>query len=76
MRKRAHAVLIIAIGFMMLGCATPKTMLRNETTGQVVRCGGDRSGAMMGGLVGYSLQKDDASKCVRDYEAEGFKRVQ
>ena len=76
MRKRAHAVLIIAIGFMMSGCATPKTMLSNKTTGQVVRCGGDRSGAMMGGLIGYSLQKDDASKCVREYEAEGFKRVQ
>ncbi len=75
MREWVHAVLMIAIGFMMSGCATPETMLRNETTGQVVRCGGDRSGAIMGGLIGYSLREDDASKCVRDYESQGFKRV-
>ena len=75
MRKRVHAVVIIPIGFMMLGCATPQTTLKNETTGQVVRCGGDRSGAWTGGLIGYSLQKDDAAKCVRDYEAQGFKPI-
>jgi hypothetical protein len=58
------------------GCATPLVVLKNKTTGQVVRCGDERSGSEMGGMIGYSLQKDDADKCIRDFEAQGFKPVE
>jgi hypothetical protein len=58
------------------GCATPSITLKNEQTGQVARCGGDSSGFMAGGAIGYSIQKENDAKCVADYEALGFKKVQ
>ena len=69
----AAAVICILIG--VIGCSTPVTMLKNDSTGQTARCGGDSSGSMMGGIIGYSAQQSDAEKCVHDYEAQGFKRV-
>ena len=68
-RLIALAVVLVA------GCATPVTMLKNESTGQIARCGGESSGSMVGGMIGYSVQKNDAEKCVRDYEVQGFVRV-
>lgn len=57
------------------GCATPSTTLKNPTTGQVVRCGGDATGSMVGGLIGYNIQKSNDKDCVSSYEALGFKRL-
>jgi len=71
-----NIVLILALCVTLVGCATPVVMLKNSSTGQVVRCGGERSGAMMGGMIGYSLQEGDAEMCVHNFEAQGFKRVQ
>jgi hypothetical protein len=61
---------------IFVGCATPSIVLKNETTGQIVRCGGDATGSMVGGLIGYNIQKDADGSCVRAYETQGFKRVQ
>ena len=72
--KGALPSLFLAV--VLAGCATPVVMLKNDATGQVVRCGGERSGSLMGGAIGYSLQKEDAEMCVRDFEAQGFKRLQ
>jgi hypothetical protein len=60
---------------MLFGCATPTVMLKNEQTGQIARCGGDTSGSMAGGLIGYNMQKSNDENCVHSYEALGFKRV-
>jgi hypothetical protein len=51
-------------------------MLKNPSTGQIAKCGGDATGSMTGGLIGYNIQKDNDEKCVRDYESQGFKRIQ
>jgi hypothetical protein len=59
----------------LTACATPATVLKNETTGQVARCGGDTTGSLTGGLIGYSAAKSDAEKCVSDHLALGFKIV-
>lgn len=64
----------LALG-SLAGCATPVTTLINPDTKQVVRCGGDRSGAMMGGMIGYSLQADDAAGCVKLYAGQGFQVI-
>ncbi len=72
-----YAITIIA-AVSMLGlaaCATPVTTLKNPKTGQVARCGGERSGSAAGGLIGYEMQKNDAAKCVNDYKLQGFKEV-
>lgn len=60
---------------LIASCATPATMLKNDATGQVARCGGDSTGSMAGGLIGYNMQKSNDAECVRSYEAQGFKRV-
>ncbi len=60
---------------MLAGCATPTVMLKNEKTGQIARCGGGTTGSMAGGLIGYNIEKSNDEQCVRDYEAQGFKRM-
>ena len=69
--------LICALLFAALlgGCATPVTMLRNDATGQIARCGGGTGGFTGGGMIGYSFEKDADDRCVRDYETRGFKRT-
>ena len=72
----AQIILTIAVlAAGLVGCATPAVTLKNDATNQVVRCGGDATGSMVGGVIGYNIQKDNDEKCVRDYEAQGFKRV-
>jgi hypothetical protein len=51
-------------------------MLKNENTGQIARCGGGAAGSISGGLIGYNIEKDSDDRCVRDFEAQGFKRTQ
>lgn len=57
------------------GCATPVVTLKNEASGQVVRCGGGVTGSMAGGLIGHNIEIANDENCVRDYESRGFKRV-
>jgi len=72
--KNKHSIYIF-VCLLMIGCATPSTTLKNPTTGQVVRCGGDATGSMVGGLIGYNIQKSNDKDCVSSYEALGFKRL-
>lgn len=65
------AALFLMTAFLA-GCATPVLMLKNEKTGQIARCGGDASGSMAGGLIGYNIQKKNDQACVTDYENRGF----
>lgn len=67
---------LVLFSFMLVACSTPITILKNEKTGQIVRCGGERSGSIAGGMIGYSLQKEDAEKCVQDYQSQDFKTIE
>lgn len=66
---------IIAVILCLAACATPFSMLKNPKTGQVVECGGNRTGSLAGGIIGYELQKSDDEKCVSDYKAQGFQPI-
>lgn len=66
---------MITCCLLLSACATPVTMMKNPETGQVSRCGGERSGSIAGGLIGYDLQKKDAVSCVEQYYGEGFKII-
>lgn len=57
---------------LLTACATPITMLQNPKTGQIVSCGGGMAGSVAGGYIGYSMQKDNDSKCVTEYMKQGF----
>lgn len=73
---KVRTVFSMLLATALSGCATPAITLKSAATNQVVRCGGDATGSMVGGVIGYNIQKDNDEKCVRDYEAQGFKRVQ
>ena len=60
------------IGFILAGCATPITALKNPTTGQVAQCGGGVGGSIAGGLIGHAIEKSSDENCVRNYKAAGF----
>jgi uncharacterized protein YcfJ len=51
-------------------------MLENEETGQIVSCGGSATGSMVGGVIGYQIQKSNDEDCEAAYIAQGFKRIQ
>lgn len=68
---------LIAVALVFLAaCTTPKTVMRNEETGQVAICGGNVSSSLVGGAVGYYIQKSNDSQCEADYLEQGFKRAQ
>lgn len=69
---RAGSALVLALA--LVGCATPVTMLRNDKTGQIARCGGGTTGFVAGGMIGKSIEQSSDARCVADYEAQGFRR--
>ena len=64
--------LILILLFSLTACATPETVLRHPKTKTVVTCGGGSVGSVVGGMVGYSIQKSNAEDCVKDRNAEGY----
>lgn len=68
--------IITGLALGLSACTTQLTTLKNEKTGQVVTCGGDTSASLAGGAIGYNIQKDNDAKCVKNYEKQGFKRVE
>lgn len=73
--KSLRAAASVLLSISLMACATPAVQLQDDATGQVVQCGGSRSGSLAGGGLGYQLQKNKDKKCVEGYEALGFKRV-
>jgi len=61
--------------FFMCGCTTPSTVLKNNETGQIAQCGGNVSGSLAGGVIGYNIQKSNDEKCVQNYKEQGFNIV-
>lgn len=53
---------------MVSACTTPETVLKNDKTGQVTRCGGNVAYA---GIL-YPFMKQADEKCVSDYQNQGF----
>lgn len=75
MRTLMKRVSPLLFFLLITACATPRTLLKNDA-GQVVECGGQRSGSAMFGVIGYKVQKSDAEKCVQEYEKAGFKKIE
>lgn len=66
--------ILLSLAFLA-ACTTPETVMRHPDTGQVVVCGGHTSGSLLGGAVGYYMQKADDTTCVSDYLEQGFKKA-
>ena len=66
--------IIIASLLLLSGCATPQTILKNED-GSTVTCGGSSTGSIVGGAIGYSIQRSNDDDCVKKYISDGYKPV-
>lgn len=62
--------LIIITALLLQACTTPETVLKNEKTGQVARCGGNV--AYAGILYPFMVAADH--QCIADYTTEGFQK--
>ncbi len=71
MKKLFALVTILLIS----GCTTPKTVLKHPKTGQVATCGGSSTGSLVGGVIGYHIEKANDADCASTYMEQGFKKV-
>lgn len=55
----------------LTACTTPETVLKNDDTGQVARCGGNVAYA---GIL-YPFMRAADNTCVQDYQGQGFKKI-
>ena len=69
------SLFIIVALVAVAGCTTPMTTLKHPKSEQVVTCGGSATGAMVGGVIGYHIQKNNDTDCVGNYEKQGFIKV-
>ena len=58
----------------LAACATPVIMLKNDQTGEVARCGGTNGFRGTAIAVDAVVPRSD-EQCVRDYQAQGFRRT-
>lgn len=61
----------IVLLLLLAGCATPKTIMKNDKTGQIQACGGSVGSS----IVGHYLQKSADAQCVIDFQQQGFKII-
>ena len=61
---------LLPLLLIVSGCADSTTYLKNEKTGEVVKCGGFHAVTLVEGAV----QKREA-QCIQDYKERGFVRV-
>ena len=67
---------IIVSALFLSACSTPRTVMKHPETGQVAQCGGSATGSLVGGVVGYHIQKGNDRKCVNEYLKQGFDTVE
>jgi len=69
---------LAAFAIVLTACATtPAVMLKNDATGQIARCGGNTTSfGGPDGPLAYQLREADDEQCIKDYEAQGFHRIQ
>jgi len=67
--------LILMSALFLTACSTPKTMLKNPKTGQIESCGGSATGSMVGGVIGYHVQKSNDLQCKADLMEQGFEPI-
>lgn len=65
-------ILVAAVlAAILAGCASDTIIMKNDATGALVQCGGK---AAWGGIA-LIVQEHQDQKCVRTYEAEGYRRL-
>ncbi len=61
---------LIPLLLVLAGCANSTTYLKNEKTGEVVKCGSTHAVT----LAESAIQRREA-QCIQDYKERGFVRV-
>lgn len=70
---RTTQILLCSTVLFMSACnPTPRTIMKNEETGEIVNCGGQNPMALGGGIIGYSIMKSQDNDCVTGHQSQGF----
>lgn len=64
-----YVLLVLAL----TGCATPAHVMQHNN--KVVVCGGSSAGSLMGGAIGYNIQKQNDEKCRDELKQKGYKEL-
>ena len=68
--RRSEVKRLFPFLLILGGCTDSTTFLKNEKTGEVVKCGGFHTVTLAEGAI----QKREA-QCIQDYKERGFVRV-
>ncbi len=77
-------IILIAITALLSACSTPQTTLKNDKTGEIVVCGGNRASSIVStltlqpiifGKFGYYLQKSADRDCKNGYLVQEFRVI-
>lgn len=62
-------ILLISL-CLLTACATPVTTMRKGDS--VVTCGGGTVGSVLGGKIGYDIQRGNDKDCVNGFATQGY----
>lgn len=65
--------LLLAILVVLTGCTTDRYTMRNPKNKTEITCGGNTASSVLGGFVGYQIQKEADKECVNRLKVLGYK---
>lgn len=65
-------IVTFAITLFLSGCATPQHIMVDKQ-GKAKACGGGYVGSVLGGRIGYEIEKQNDEKCQEDLKKKGYK---
>jgi uncharacterized protein YcfJ len=70
MKSVRYSILTLVI--LVTGCSTASYTMVHPKTKQVVIVGGSATGSLVGGAIGYQIEKSNNLKQVQKLKSEGF----
>lgn len=64
--------IILPLVMLLSGCSTASYTMIHPKTKQVVMVGGSATGSLVGGAIGYQIEKSNNLKQVQKLKSEGF----
>jgi hypothetical protein len=69
---KTYRYIILLFVILVSGCSTASYTLVHPKTNQVVIVGGSATGSLVGGAIGYQIEKGNDLKQVQKLKSEGF----
>jgi len=69
---KTYRYIILLFVILVTGCSTASYTMVHPKTKQVVIVGGSATGSLVGGAIGYQIEKGNDLKQVQKLKSEGF----